>query len=84
MSENETPLPFDKVTCSKCQNIKQRRSCGESPNGRRRYYQDEKGRAWRGKTCPDCATKEHTEYMRKYRQKNKKKISLEDYGLGPE
>ena len=60
---------FGSIECSSCFGFKWRKQIGESPNGRRKYYQDEAGKAWRGKSCPDCAKKQHTEYMRKYRSK---------------
>ena len=60
---------FSSVECSSCYGFFWRKQIGESPNGRRKYYQDERRRAWRGKTCPDCSKKAHTNYMRKYRAK---------------
>jgi len=60
---------YSSVECSSCYGFFWRKQIGESPNGRRKYYQDEQNRAWRGKSCPECAKKQHTEYMRKYRSK---------------
>lgn len=60
---------FDAIECSRCMTFKWRKYVGSSPNGKRKYYQDENKKAWRGKTCPECSKKGHTEYMRKYRSK---------------
>lgn len=42
------------VKCSKCGEVKERIPVGKSPNGSRKYYEDETGRKWKGKVCPDC------------------------------
>lgn len=73
MSENESNqekeiIVYDLVTCSKCNKSKRRRKIGKSPNGKRYYYQDDNGKAWRGKVCPECSKKAHTKYMREKRQ----------------
>ena len=62
---------FDPIECNRCMNFSWRKEIGASPNGRRKYYQDEKGKAWRGKICPSCASKDHTNYMREYRRKKR-------------
>jgi hypothetical protein len=62
---------YDLVECNLCGEYCYRIAIGVSPNKRRKYYQDEKKRAWRGKTCPSCSTKAHTQYMRKHRQSKK-------------
>ena len=64
---------YDTVECNKCYDYYYRKAIGISPNRRRKYYQDEKGRAWKGKTCPTCSTKAHTQYMKKYRERLKEK-----------
>lgn len=61
---------YDAIECSQCMEFKWRKYYGESPNGKRKYYQDEKKRSWRGKICPDCSRKNHTKYMKKYRSKD--------------
>jgi ribosomal protein S27AE len=60
-------LGFDLVECSTCGEYAYRKPIGISPNKRRKYYQDERGKAWRGKQCPTCSTKAHTAYMKKHR-----------------
>lgn len=62
---------YSYVECSKCGEFAFRKATGVSPNRRRKYYYNEKGEAWRGKKCPACARKEHTEYMRVHRAAKK-------------
>lgn len=62
---------FDAVECSNCGDYFWRKYTGSSPNRRRKYYVDERGNAWRGKICPKCSKKKHTEYMRERRAKLK-------------
>lgn len=66
----DTPdqVTLPKTTCSVCNNIAVRIQTGISPNKRRKYYSDEHGRAWRGRKCPVCACRDHTEYMRQRRK----------------
>lgn len=61
---------FDYIECSKCGNYSWRKGVGTSPNRRRKYYENEKGQAWRGKRCPDCSRKDHTSYMKTRRASN--------------
>jgi len=56
------------TTCSVCQANKIRIKKGLSPNGKRRYYSDENGKAWRGKVCPSCSKKKHSDYIRGKRE----------------
>lgn len=62
---------YDIVSCKSCYEFSYRKAIGISPNRRRKYYQDEEGRAWKGRVCPTCSTKAHTEYMRAYRKASK-------------
>jgi hypothetical protein len=53
---------YDKVTCSKCNKIRLRRSVeGDKPF----VYRDEKDRRWEGKKCPSCLLKKFKEYYQK-------------------
>ena len=61
---------YSNVTCSICNETKQRTQVGMSPNRSRKYYADENGRKWKGKKCPDCLTGEYREHMRQYRKKS--------------
>lgn len=71
MSKNETIPGYDLTECSKCSEFGYRKLIGISPNRRRKYYMDNKRRTWRGKMCPDCCRKRHTEYMRQRRSEGK-------------
>jgi hypothetical protein len=68
MEEKEV---FDKVVCTGCGDDFLRKSYGNSPNGRRKYYFDDKKNAPKGKRCPKCVRKAHREYMRQYRSSKK-------------
>lgn len=72
--ENPEKEGFDLVECNTCGEYCYRKAIGISPNKRRKYYQDDKSRAWRGKQCPVCACKAHTEYMRKHRKAKKELV----------
>ena len=54
---------FSKVTCSICNNNKDRVFTRSSPSGVKQY-KDPNQKAWKGKKCPDCLKNEHKEYMR--------------------
>lgn len=54
--------------CKVCQQLKVKIPKGTSPNKKRKYYADLNSKLWRGKTCPDCARKEHTAYVRNKRK----------------
>lgn len=64
---------FDYIECSKCLDWKWRKCIGQSPNGKRKYYKDEQERTWRGKACPECSKKAHTDYIRNRRRSQKVK-----------
>jgi hypothetical protein len=51
------------TTCSHCNQNRTRVFKVRTPSGVKRY-QDDKGRWWRGKKCPDCVKVEHRNYMR--------------------
>jgi hypothetical protein len=71
MSDKLEDQGFDMIKCTGCSAEKPRRSYGESPNGRRKYYLDDKLNTWKGKRCPKCVRRAHTEYMKSYRKRVK-------------
>ena len=60
-------------TCSVCNTNKIRKFVKKLKCGVR-WYVNENNRRWRGKKCPDCAYKEHLDYMRKKRKTKKPRV----------
>jgi hypothetical protein len=77
MSDKTLSEGYDIIKCSFCSKEQSRRSYGESPNGRRKYYLDDKLNTWKGRRCPTCVRRAHTEYMKLYRKKLKSSSQAE-------
>ena len=61
---------FSVIKCSLCEQYKLRKATGKtSPNGKRRYYQDELGAGWRGNRCPKCSYKEEQRHVKSYKKR---------------
>jgi hypothetical protein len=68
------------TTCSVCHKNCERIHFATSPSGVKRY-QDDKGRKWKGKKCPDCLRIEHTLYMQELRGTDLKEINCAECGI---
>ena len=60
---------LSKTTCSVCNTNKVRLVKDSSKKVTRKYYEDDKGRPWNGRRCPDCVRSKAKEHMRQKRVK---------------
>ncbi len=72
-------LMLDNIKCCKCGQVKLRKTVGQSPNGKRKYRQDENGKPWNGNVCPSCYMASHKKYMRVWRGAKEPKQTWYEY-----